>query len=61
MLSRHQEMCDRALLKLREPPGWRRAGGDCLCPECGETYYEHPQAVPFYWLTVLCTGDYVKL
>ncbi len=64
MLSKHEEMCDRALRHLFETsdfPSSRRASGECLCPECKAPYREHPQVVPFYWLNILCTGEYVKL
>lgn len=45
----------------------RRASGKCICPQCGEQYQEHPvdfevlsfDGQPF--LTVLCSGEKVKL
>lgn len=42
-------------------PDFQRAGGDCVCPTCGYLYVEHPEAVPYPWLRLLCNGKYVKL
>jgi len=44
-----------------------RAGGDCVCDECGKLYYDHPMDYenldfnggPF--LHILCSGERVKL
>ncbi len=46
---------------------FKRAGGDCICDQCGKCYYDHPfdtkqlsyDDKPF--LHVLCNGDRVKL
>lgn len=44
---------------------WVRAGGDCVCEECGRTYYQHPvELVPDtdgLYLNRLCDGKLVKL
>lgn len=42
-------------------PPFERAGTRCVCEECGAEYVNHPQAVPYVWLNVLCDGRYVKL
>lgn len=60
MLSHHQEMCERAAQHVPAPE-WYRACGDCVCKVCGRVYYDHPQAVPHYYLRVLCDGRHVKL
>lgn len=57
---REKEMCERAQTKLDVPP-WARAGGDVICKGCGFKYFDHPAAVPWTWLRVLCDGRYVKL
>jgi hypothetical protein len=54
-----------------ECDGWLsfvRAGGDCVCEDCGEIYYKHPRcansglpAQESYVLRVLCDGRHVKL
>ena len=38
-----------------------RAGGDVLCPDCGQKYYDHTPCPGAEWLTVLCDGSVVKL
>jgi hypothetical protein len=44
-----------------------RAAGDCVCPICGEIYYEHPvirgkeRRIIGIELYVLCNTDRVKL
>lgn len=38
-----------------------RAGGDCLCMDCGEDYRHHPMDEVEKHLTVLCDGRRVKL
>ena len=38
-----------------------RCGGDCLCPDCGRKYYDHPKDIDFPFLNVLCDGSVVKL
>lgn len=45
----------------QECPDFHRAGGDCICPACGQAYWRHPQHWPFIWLRVLCSGEAVKL
>ncbi len=40
---------------------WYRADGDCLCPACGQPYKRHKNIEENEWITVLCTGDLVKL
>lgn len=60
MLSKKREMAERAAQKI-EWPDFIRASGDLRCKECGEKYYDHPEAVPFLCLQILCTGEYVKL
>lgn len=42
-------------------PDFMRAGGEVVCEECGAQYYDHPEAVPYKWLHVLCNGKFVKL
>lgn len=60
-----------ALARLEElvtpRPGFRRAGGQVVCKECGHEYYEHPRCPhernaegrPF--LRVACGGERLKL
>ena len=50
----------------REQPAFRRAGGACVCADCGREYRAHPYSEhsdynddPY--LNVLCNGDLVKL
>ena len=38
-----------------------RCGGDCVCEDCGKTYYRHPVCPEFPFLHVLCDGSVVKL
>jgi hypothetical protein len=38
-----------------------RAGGDVICDECGQAYYDHVQDPIDKWLNVLCSGERVKL
>ncbi len=42
-----------------------RAGGDVLCPDCGQKYYDHPQfdgeGGTLRFLNILCDGSLVKL
>lgn len=40
-----------------------RAGGDCVCDQCGEVYYDHPADLfdDGHCLTVLCDRSRVKL
>lgn len=38
-----------------------RAGGDCICPDCGRKYYDHPQEQEHAFLNLLCDGSVVKL
>ncbi len=38
-----------------------RAGGDCVCLDCGRKYYDHPQFPPARFLNQLCDGSLVKL
>lgn len=41
---------------------WYRVSGMCGCAVCGKLYYDHPQfRSPYEYMTVLCTGDLVKL
>lgn len=40
---------------------FRRAGGDVVCEACGREYREHVDDPIDPWLTVLCSGDRVKL
>jgi hypothetical protein len=48
-------------------PGYVRAGGDCICEQCGKRYYDHPVNLEFLgtnyipFLAVLCDGRNVKL
>ena len=50
-----------------DPISFIRASGDCICEECGDSYYHHPRDMknlgydnqPF--LRVLCGGQRVKL
>jgi len=60
ILEREMLMMNRAQAH-HESPEANRVSGDCICPECGHLYYEHPQGVPWYDLTLLCNGKYVKL
>src|SRR3990172_8825365 len=49
------------------PKGFTRAGGDCICHQCGQTYLEHPLADEYRswedepYLNRLCDGRLVKL
>jgi len=51
---------------LREP-GFFRASADCVCPDCGKLYREHPHDKENLsyddrpWLRILCNGERVKL
>jgi hypothetical protein len=57
-----EEMCDRAIESGKVPwPEWHRASGIVECKVCGRQYFDHPQAVPFLILRLLCDGTYVKL
>lgn len=38
-----------------------RAGGDVVCEECGEKYYDHPGDPVEKDLNILCNRDRVKL
>lgn len=38
-----------------------RAGGDCVCKDCGMIYYDHPNDYEYECLQVLCSGQRVKL
>jgi len=43
-----------------------RASGECFCPICCREYYDHPMERTLLfmgqpYLTVLCTGERVKL
>jgi hypothetical protein len=61
----------RRLLRLEPEPAadaairrdaWVRAGGDVVCPQCGEEYRHHPHDWDgFESLTVLCDRSRVKL
>ena len=43
-------------------PDWfHRASGDCICPDCGLAYYDHPESVHYPYLNVLCDRSFVKL
>lgn len=46
--------------RIKIPP-FERAGGGVVCELCGCVYYDHPNHVPHEWLTVLCSGEHVKL
>jgi len=39
---------------------WFHASGETLCV-CGECYASHHQHAEIPWLTVLCSGVFVKL
>jgi hypothetical protein len=52
------------LMENKWPPEdepWDRAGGDCICHQCGEKYFDHPEHPKIICLTRLCTGKLVKL
>jgi hypothetical protein len=38
-----------------------RASGDCICPECGMEYRDHPRVDTMDWLVVTCEWKVVKL
>jgi hypothetical protein len=38
-----------------------RAGGQVVCETCGQQYHDHVQDPVDEWLTVLCSGERVKL
>jgi hypothetical protein len=38
-----------------------RAGGCVVCEACGQEYHDHVQDPVDEWLTVLCSGERVKL
>lgn len=42
-------------------PEFVRADQHARCSSCEEFYRDHPIAVPWTFLTILCTGEYVKL
>ena len=50
-----------------ERDDWMRAGGECICPECGKEYRRHPYGMlgdsyeNAFYLTILCDGTLVKL
>jgi hypothetical protein len=54
-------------LPRSRPEDMVRAGGDCVCAQCGEPYRRHAHdpyesdASGEPWLTVLCDGRRVKL
>lgn len=41
-------------------PDFKHAGGDVVCSTCGLVYHDHPKH-PVHPLTVLCSGELVKL
>jgi hypothetical protein len=38
-----------------------RAGGGCVCDQCGELFYDHPVDEVEPWVQVLCSRERVKL
>ncbi len=38
-----------------------RASGNCICPECGHLYREHPEDKECPTFVLLCTGEVMKL
>jgi len=38
-----------------------RAGGDCVCDQCGEKFYDHPSDPVDTFLNILCDRRRVKL
>jgi hypothetical protein len=40
---------------------WERAGGGCVCDQCGEQFYDHPKDQVEPSLTLLCSRERVKL
>ncbi len=49
-----------------EYPKFRRAGGACICHDCGLPYERHESSEHLDfddrpWLRVLCNGELVKL
>lgn len=44
-----------------EVPVWHRAGGGCICTDCGKEYNDHPAVLGALWLTRLCDDSFVKL
>ena len=38
-----------------------RASGEWLCERCGFRYHDHPEHPSAPWMTVLCSGEAVKL
>jgi hypothetical protein len=39
---------------------YERAGGDVECPECYQTYVEHPQIPGYPTFHMICRGEIVK-
>lgn len=56
-----EQMLNMVKTEKFEHPEFYRASGDCICTICNRDYYSHPTNVPFWHLTMLCNGDYVKL
>lgn len=46
---------------LFECPEFERVSHLMPCPECGHAYVDHPQHIPWTFLTILCDGRIVKL
>ena len=60
-------MSDIACFGSSEQTPFYRANGDCICPDCGKRYMDHPMdkwvlsfdGYPI--LHILCNGERVKL
>jgi len=62
MWSWHEEQCNNMIATEKfQVPVFRRAGGDVICEKCQQPYHDHPKHIPYFYLTILCNGDCVKL
>jgi len=48
-------------IEPKEDFDFARADGNCLCPVCNYPYKRHPNLLKYNWLTVNCSGEYLKL
>lgn len=60
LTEKNRIQCENAM-RLMDPPDANRVSGECVCEICGCKYYDHPEGIPWTFLTLLCNGKYVKL
>lgn len=57
---RYRRIAQRLAARIPVSDDWFRAGGGCICDDCGLSYIEHPVCSDGL-LHVLCDGSQVKL